>query len=100
VTEQVKPGTKSAAPLFWRGRVEITREKRRHSGMDLPFARSYPDLVSWCRQHASSRLGDREEFVHQAYQRCRQRWSQARKSTDREAAYFYCALHRRRRHPP
>jgi DNA-directed RNA polymerase specialized sigma24 family protein len=60
--------------------------------MDPIFERLYPALLAWCRRHVRREFGEPEDFVHQAYLRCRQRWSPARKSVAYEAAYFYRAL--------
>jgi len=75
--------------------------------MDTFFAGSYADLLAWCRRHVRPELGDPEDFVHQAYLRCRQRWSPTHRSAQHGSAYYYRALRwvvadvirRQQRHP-
>jgi RNA polymerase sigma factor (sigma-70 family) len=57
------------------------------------FTRTYSDLLRWCRRHVHRSLGDPEDFVHQAYLRCRRCWSPQRQSLGHARAYFYRALH-------
>lgn len=60
--------------------------------IDELFDRYYPVLIAWCRRRVDPRLGDPEDFVHQAYLRCRQSWTPGRRSKIRPAAYLFRAV--------
>ena len=60
----------------------------RDCALDEFFARHYDEMVAWCRRRVSVRLGEPEEFVHEAYLRCARRWNATRRSVLRPAAYL------------
>lgn len=72
---------------------------------DAVFSEQYAGLVSRTDRILPPGLGDAEEFVHQAYLRCRQSWSSDASSSYDRGAYFIRsirwlvtdALRRRRR---
>jgi RNA polymerase sigma factor (sigma-70 family) len=65
--------------------------KKKGDAMNPLFQRYYADLLKWCRRHCPRAWGEPEDFVHDAYLRCRRNW-RAENATAREAAYFYRAL--------
>lgn len=60
--------------------------------LDALFQQLYRDLIAWCVRHSSKQWGDPEDFVHQAYCKCRKHWSAGCSTPGREAAYVYRAL--------
>lgn len=60
--------------------------------LDALFRQLYRDLIAWCVRHSSKQWGDPEDFVHQAYCRCRKHWSVGCSTPGHEAAYVYRAL--------
>lgn len=59
--------------------------------LDRLFLRNYDRLLAFSRKNCR-RLGDAEEFVHEAYLRSRRRWSAVRTSEARPEAYLFRAL--------
>lgn len=73
--------------------MSSAREKQMaNNAFDDLFSRHYPRLIAWCRRHVGRHLGEPEDFVHQAYLRCRRHWSAELRSPRHELAYLYRAL--------
>jgi RNA polymerase sigma factor (sigma-70 family) len=59
--------------------------------LDRLFLRNYDRLLAFSRKNCR-RLGDAEDFVHEAYLRSRRRWNAVRISEARPEAYLFRAL--------
>jgi len=59
--------------------------------LDRLFLTNYDRLLAFSRKNCR-RLGDAEEFVHEAYLRSRRGWREEQHSRDRPEAYFFRSL--------
>jgi RNA polymerase sigma factor (sigma-70 family) len=60
--------------------------------LNAAFDRHYASMVAWCRRRIRPDLGDPEEFVHQAYLRCRNRWKENLRSRHTDAKFLFQSL--------
>lgn len=60
---------------------------------DQEFVRCYYPLVEYTRRRLPPGLGDAEDFVQQAYLRCRNGWSPCRASSYSAMSYFQQSIH-------